>query len=152
MAIWLNVTGCGQCSSTQCGAAVSAETVEEVGKKIAAASEMLNGIARTVYLNKRVGIANAKRISLLPALALCLLICYYYLPFLQIRTDRGLLLLGLSLSLFMGLFDISVGRFIVKARWQTIMDDFDLSKGNLLVLGMIAMAFCPLLAMKIRNL
>ena len=43
---------------------------------LVAASEMLNGIARTVLLNKRVGVTKAKRIALLPALTLCLLICY----------------------------------------------------------------------------
>jgi hypothetical protein len=116
---------------------------------LVAASEMLNGIARTVLLNKRVGVMNAKRISLLPALALCLLICYYYVPFLRIRTDGGLLVLGISLSLFMGLFDIVVARFIVKARWDAILDDFNIMKGNLLGLGMVAMAFCPLLAARI---
>jgi len=63
---------------------------------------MLNGIARTVLLNKRVGVTKAKRIALLPALALCLLICYYYVPFLNVRTDLGLLVLGAALSLFMG--------------------------------------------------
>ncbi len=33
---------------------------------LVAASEMLNGIARTIFLNKRVGVMNAKRISLPP--------------------------------------------------------------------------------------
>jgi hypothetical protein len=116
---------------------------------LVAASEMLNGIARTLFLNKRVGVVNAKRISLLPALALCLLICYYYVPFLRIRTDTGLLVLGISLSLFMGLFDILLAQFIVKARWDAILDDFNIVKGNLLGLGMVAMAFCPLLAARI---
>jgi len=116
---------------------------------LVAASEMLNGIARTIFLNKRVGVMNAKRISLLPALALCLLICYYYMPLLQIKTDGGLLVLGISLSLFMGLFDIIVARLIVRARWGTILDDFNIRKGNLLGLGMVAMAFCPLLASRI---
>ena len=115
---------------------------------LVAASEMLNGIARTVFLNKRVGVAKAKRIALLPALALCLLICYYYVPLLHIRTDGGLLVLGISLSLFMGLFDVMVGRFVVKMRWEAILDDFNIRKGNLLGLGMVAMTFCPLLASK----
>ena len=79
----------------------------------------------------------------------CLLICYYYVPLLHIKNDGGLLVLGISLSLFMGLFDIAVARFIVKARWDTILDDFNIVKGNLLGLGMAAMAFCPLLAARI---
>ena len=119
---------------------------------LVAASEMLNGIARTLFLNRRVGAANAKRLSLLPALVLCLLICFYYVPFLRIRTDGGLLLLGVSLSLFMGSFDVAVGRFVVKARWETILADFDIRKGNLLGVGLVAMAFCPLLAMRIARL
>ena len=60
-----------------------------------------------------------------------------------------MLVLGISLSLFMGLFDIIVARFIVKVRWETILDDFNIVKGNLLGLGMVAMAFWPLLASRI---
>jgi hypothetical protein len=119
---------------------------------LVASGEMLNGIARTLFLNRRVGVASAKRLALLPALALCLLICFFYVPLLKIRTDGGLLLLGVSLSLFMGMFDVAVGRFVVKARWASILDDFDISKGNLLGVGLVAMAFCPLLAMRIARL
>ena len=119
---------------------------------LVASSEMLNGIARTLFLNRRLGAANAKRVALLPALALCLLICFFYVPLLEIATDGGLLLLGVSLSLFMGTFDVAVGRFVVKARWAAILDDFDLRKGNLLGVGLVAMAFCPLLAMRIALL
>jgi hypothetical protein len=118
---------------------------------LVASSEMLNGIARTLFLNRRVGVANAKRLSLLPALALCLLICFFFVPLLKVRTDGGLLLLGVSLSLFMGLFDVAVGRVVLKARWGTILDDFDIRKGNLLGAGLLAMALCPLLAVRIAR-
>jgi len=118
---------------------------------LVASSEMLNGIARTLFLNRRVGVANAKRLALLPALALCLLICFSYVPFLNIRTDEGLLLLGMALSLFMGAFDVAVGRFVVKMRWASIVDDFDIRKGNLLGVGLVAMALCPLLAMRMAR-
>jgi hypothetical protein len=119
---------------------------------LVASSETLNGIARTVYLNKRVGIRKAKRISMVSALILCLLICYWYIPMLNIRTDKGLLLLGISLSSFMVMFDIVLGRFVVKAKWKTIMEDFNLAKGNLLALGIIVMALCPLLASRIPHI
>ena len=119
---------------------------------LVASAEMLNGIARTLFLNRRVGAANAKRLALLPALALCLLICFFYVPLLKIGTYGGLLLLGVSLSLFMGLFDVAVGRFVVKMRWAAILDDFDIRKGNLLGVGLVSMAFCPLLAMRIARL
>ena len=81
----------------------------------------------------------------------CLLICFVYVPLLRIGSDGGLLLLGVSLSLFMASFDVALGRFVVKARWRTILDDFDIRKGNLLGAGMVAMAFCPLLAMRLAR-
>jgi hypothetical protein len=119
---------------------------------LVASTEMLNGIVRTIFLNKRVGAANAKRMSTLSALSLCLLICYFYVPLLHIRTDRGLIFLGISLSAFMLVFDLVVGRYVVKARWRTIFDDFNVFRGNLLAIGLILMAFCPLLSARISRI
>ncbi len=117
---------------------------------LVASGETLNGIARTVFLNKRLGIANAKRVSLVSALALCLMICFFYVPILNIHSDRGLIELGISLSLVMGVFDVVLGRFVMKAKWSTIFDEFNLLKGNLLAVGMVVMTFCPLLSSKLR--
>jgi hypothetical protein len=119
---------------------------------LVASSEMLNGIVRTIFLNKRFGVANAKRISMLSALSLCLLICYFYVPLFHIGSNKGLLFLGISLSAFMLVFDLVVGRYVVKARWKTILDDFNIFRGNLLAVGLIVMALCPLLSTRIRYL
>lgn len=116
---------------------------------LVASGETLNGIARTVYLNKRIGVMNAKRVSMIPALMLCLLICYFYVPILGIKTYEGLIYLGISLSAFMAAFDILLGRFVAKAKWSAILDEFNIFKGNLLGIGTIVMSFCPLLSSKI---
>lgn len=114
-----------------------------------AAGETLNGIARMVYLNKHIDKKSAKRISMLSALSLCLLICYFYVPLMDISTDRGLVFLGMSLSSFMLVFDIIIGRYVAKAKLSAILDELNIFKGNLLAVGMIVMAFCPLLSSKI---
>ena len=116
---------------------------------LVASCETLNGIARTVWLNKRLGVVAAKRVSMLPALLLCLAVCYYFVPVIGVTTDKGLVLLGVSLSLFMFMFDVVLGRFVAKAPWSVILDDLNIFKGNLLGLGMAIMAFCPLLSSKI---
>jgi len=116
---------------------------------LVASFETLNGIARTVWLNKRLGILMAKRVSMLPALFLCLMACYFYVPVTGITTDNGLILLGVSLSLFMLMFDIVLGRLVAKAAWSVILDELNIFKGNLPGLGMAVMAFCPLLSSKI---
>ena len=80
---------------------------------LVASGETLNGIARTVFLNKRIGVVRAKRVSMLSGLLICLLICYFYVPQMGINSDSGLLFLGISLSLFMLFFDIALGRFVM---------------------------------------
>jgi hypothetical protein len=118
---------------------------------LVASGETLNGIARTLFLNRHVSVKNAKKISILSALLLCLLICFFYVPTIGITTDKGLFLLGISLSSFMLLFDIVLGRFVMKARWSTIMDELNIFKGNLLGVGLIVMACCPLLSSVLRS-
>jgi hypothetical protein len=118
---------------------------------LVASGETLNGIFRTLYLNKRMGIKTAKKASIFSALFLCFLICYFYVPIIGITTDKGLILLGISLSVFMLLFDIILGRFVMKVRLSLIMDELNIFKGNLLCIGLIVMAFCPLLATILRR-
>jgi hypothetical protein len=119
---------------------------------LVASGETLNGIGRTLYLNRRVGAVKAKRISIIPAIILCLIICYFYVPIIGITTDQGLLLLGISLSAFMLFFDFFLGKFVMKAKLSVILDDLNIFKGNLLAVGLILMTFCPLLAIKLRNI
>ena len=94
----------------------------------------------------------AKRVSMLSALSLCLLICYFYVPILGITSDNGLVFLGVTLSSFMLVFDIVIGRFVAKAQWSAILDELNIFKGNLLGVGMVVMAFCPLLSSKIPRI
>lgn len=116
-----------------------------------ALSEMILGILRTLYLNKFFGVKLAKQISILPALLLCLIICYVYLPNFNINSKIGFIFLGISLSTFMLIFDIIVGRFLMKMSWQKILEDFNILKGNYLSIGLILMALCPLLAFLLRT-
>lgn len=114
-------------------------------------SEMILGTLRTLYLNKRLGVKLAKQISILPALLLCFVICYIYLPFFDINSKIGFVFLGIGLSYFMLIFDIIVGRIIMKMSWQKIFDDFNIFKGNFLSIGLTLMALCPLFAFLLKT-
>jgi hypothetical protein len=56
-----------------------------------------------------------------------------------------------GLSFFMLLFDIAVGRYVAKTSWVLIIDELNILKGNLLGVGMVVMAFCPLLSSRLAN-
>jgi NADH:ubiquinone oxidoreductase subunit K len=108
---------------------------------LVAACETLNGIARTVYLNKRLGLVLAKRVSLFPAILLCLAVCYFYIPLIGITSNKNLILLGTSLSIFMLAFDVILARCVMKSGWSAILNELNIFRGNLLGLGAIMMAF-----------
>ena len=53
----------------------------------------------------------------------------------SISSDKELQLVGVSLSLFMLMFDMVLGRYVNKAKWSTTIYDFNIFKGNLLAVG-----------------
>ena len=119
---------------------------------LVAAGETLNGIARMFILNRLLGVKRAKQISLITALCLCFVICYVYVPTIGFTTGPDLIWLGVSLSVFMITFDVVLSRCVMKSPWPKILNEFDLRQGNLLTLGVIFMAFCPLLALRIPRI
>jgi hypothetical protein len=57
---------------------------------------------------------------------------------------------GIALSLFMALFDISVARFVMKRPWSKVAEDFNPLLGNYLSLGLAALVFAPWAVMGLR--
>lgn len=115
-----------------------------------AGTETLHGIARTLVLHPRLGVARAKRVSVFSGSALALLVCWLLVPWLALGRTMELLLVGGFLALFMATFDIVLGRYVVHLPWGIILADFDLRRGNLLVLGLAFLVVCPWLAMWLR--
>jgi len=69
-------------------------------------------------------------------------------PWIGITNSNGLLLIGMILASFMALFDIILGRYIIKQKWSVVLSDFNILNGNFLLIGLIGMIFLPLLAFR----
>ena len=116
-----------------------------------AGTETLHGILRTLLLNPRLGVAWAKRVSVFSGSALALLVCWLLVPWLELEGTLALLLVGGFLALFMATFDIVLGRYVVHLPWRVVLADFDLGRGNLLIIGLVFLVVCPWLAMWLRG-
>lgn len=116
-----------------------------------AGTETLHGILRTLLLNPRLGVAWAKRVSVFSGSALALLVCWLLVPWLELEGSGALLLVGGFLALFMAAFDLVLGRFVVHLPWHIVLADFDLRRGNLLMIGLAFLVICPWLAMRLRG-
>ncbi len=116
-----------------------------------AAAETLHGIARTVFIVPRLGNRKARQLSLFSGTLLAFILCYFYVPGLGIHDQGTLLLLGLTLSLFMAGFDITIARLVMRSRWDAVWNDFHPAKGNWLIFGLLALLFIPWIVMRLKG-
>jgi len=114
-----------------------------------AGAEMLHGIARLRYLVPLVGKPNAQRISIVTGTLLAFGVCYVFIPAMGLATRFSAIALGAFLAAFMALFDIAVGRWLMKRKWALIAEDFDPRKGNYLVFGLAALVAIPTLVLRV---
>ncbi len=115
-----------------------------------AGAETLHGIFRNAFVAPRLGTKKAKQLSLISGTLILFVICYFWIPNLGLNSTGSLLALGLFLAIFMGLFDIVLGRYIMRLRWKILLRDFDLRQGNYLLVGLLILSGMPLMVMKLR--
>lgn len=117
-----------------------------------AGAETLHGIARTLWLNPRLGKARALKFSVFSGTLLAFGVCQLAVPGIGLQTVPGHLALGLVLAAFMASFDALLGRFVMHRPWAKVAQDFQPSTGNFLVYGLLALTLLPLLVAWQRGL
>ncbi|WP_368484873.1 hypothetical protein ABZP26_09465 [Pseudoalteromonas sp. SD03] len=108
-----------------------------------ALGEIINGNIRVRVLHRLYGQRRAKTLSLLSGIAIIFAITWLALPWVAPTSYLDCLKLGLVWLMIMLSLDIFVGRYLFKYKWQRILDDFNLFKGNLLSVGMLLLFISP---------
>ena len=116
------------------------------------AVESIHGTLRTLLLAPRIGEFPARRLSVLSGTVLIFLITLLTFRWLRAFSARMLLAIGALWVAMTVLFEVALGRFVFHFDWARIFADYDLSHGGLMVVGLIAMLFMPLLVARIRGL
>jgi hypothetical protein len=109
-------------------------------------AESVHGALRTLLLAPRIGEVPARRIGVLTGTVLIFLLCLLTSRWLAARSLRALFGVG---ALWVGLtvlFEIVLGRWLFGFDWQRILADYDLARGGLMGLGLVALLFMPMLA------
>jgi hypothetical protein len=116
------------------------------------AAEVVHGIARSLWLEPRVGDFRARQIAVFTGSAMILAIALVFSRWIGARGSRQLLGVGLLwLSLMLG-FEILFGHFVFGYSWERIASDYDPRQGGLLSIGMAALTAAPLAAARLRRL
>lgn len=113
--------------------------------------ETVHGILRSLLLMPVVGDFRARQISVLTGSLLIFGVACILIDWIQAKTSKQLILVGVMWVLFTVIFEIVLGRLILGLSWNRITEDYDLSQGGLLGFGLLFMAAAPLLAQLLRR-
>ena len=119
---------------------------------VIAFAETLHGIFRVNFLNPRFGDRGARRVGVFTGSAIIMIIGWFAVPWIGPSSNRESIIIGLLWLTLMLTFDITFGRLVFHFFWKRIFADFDVTKGNLLTLGMILLFLTPLIIATLRGL
>lgn len=114
-----------------------------------ASAETLQGIVRAAMLVPRLGKKTALKISAITGSLLALLLCAWVIPKTSLNSAADLLLAGVILAAFMALFDVLIGRWVMKLNWEKIGRDFNPANGNYLSIALLLLITYPWLVRQI---
>ncbi|PIQ38962.1 MAG: hypothetical protein COW58_14520 [Thalassolituus sp. CG17_big_fil_post_rev_8_21_14_2_50_53_8] len=114
-----------------------------------ASAETLQGIVRAAMLVPRLGKKTALKISAITGSLLALLLCAWVIPKTSLNSAADLLLAGVILAAFMALFDVLIGRWVMKLNWKKISRDFNPVNGNYLSIALLLLITYPWVVMQI---
>lgn len=110
------------------------------------AAESLHGTLRELLLAPRIGSLPARQLAVFSGMVLIYAITWSLVRWMGLRRRRDCLLAGLSWVVATVAFEVTLGRAVLGLGWSRILEDYDPTRGGLMLLGLAIMAFAPLLA------
>jgi hypothetical protein len=113
-------------------------------------AEIVQGYLRVRLLNRRVGDRRARQIGVVTGSLLIFAITWATLPWMGVRTEWEALGVG---ALWLGLmvaFDVGFGRWVFRSSWERIWEEFDLTRGRWLSIGMAVAFAAPWTVFRLR--
>ena len=114
-------------------------------------AESIHGTLRQLFLMPLVGDFTARQISFFIAVLLIFFITYLFIRWINALTVKSLFGIGLMWLILMTAFEFGLGIFVMDYSWARMFEDYHLSRGGLMVFGLLFMFFSPWLATKLHD-
>ena len=108
--------------------------------------ETVHGVLRTLLLVPLVGDFPARQIGVLIGSLLIFGVAYLFIRWIAALTNLQLLGVGLLWAVLTVLFEIGLGRLVLGLPWERITEDYDVTRGGFMGVGLLFMAAVPWLA------
>jgi hypothetical protein len=116
------------------------------------AVEFVHGVLRFIFLVPYVGDFRARQIGVFTGSVLIVAVAYLFIGWLQPAVTKSLMMVGMLWLVLTVAFEFSFGHFVFRRSWNDLASDYDLLHGGLLPIGMVVLAFSPVIAARLRNL
>ncbi len=113
--------------------------------------ETVHGILRTLLLVPLVGDFPARQVAVLTGSALIFGLACLFIRWIRAETTLRLVAVGLMWVVLTVLFEIGLGRLVLDLPWERLAEDYDITRGGLLGVGLLFMAAAPILAAMLRR-
>lgn len=115
------------------------------------AAETVHGILRGVLLVPIVGDLPARQIGVLIGSLLIFAVAYLVIRWIAAQTKLQFLAVGLLWVVLTILFEIGLGRLVLGLPWERLTEDYDVTRGGFMGVGLLFMAAAPWLAAWLRG-
>jgi hypothetical protein len=115
------------------------------------AAETVHGILRGILLVPIVGDLPARQIGVLIGSLLIFGVACLFIRWIAVRTKLQFLAVGLLWVVLTVLFEIGLGRLVLDLPWDRLAEDYDLTRGGFMGLGLLFMAAVPWMAAMLRS-
>lgn len=113
--------------------------------------ETVHGILRSIFLAPIVGDFQARQIAVFTGSLLIFFVALLTIRWIQAKSNRQLLLVGLIWVVLTALFEVALGKWILDLPWERVFEDYNIERGGLLGIGLLFMSVSPLLAARLTN-
>lgn len=115
-------------------------------------AETIHGILRSLFLVPVVGDLRARQIGVPIGTLIILAIAITCIQWIGVTSLKQLLAVGALWLAFTMAFEFVLGLYVLGLSWERLLSDYNPAQGGYLALGMIMLAFSPLIAAKLRGL
>lgn len=115
-------------------------------------AESLNGIIRELWLVPALGGAPDHQVSFITGSILILTIATLFIRWLHVSRTSQLIQIGLLWLVLTLIFEICLGRFVLRYSWSQIAADYNLLQGGFMPFGLVLLTLAPLIAAKLRGI
>ena len=113
--------------------------------------ESIHGTLRELFLAPRIGDLPARRVAVFTGIVLIFAVALLTTRWMGVRGTARQLGVGALWVVLTVAFELALGRRVLGYDWPRILGDYDLSRGGLMGVGLLAMLLAPLLAARVRS-